>query len=109
MFSSIAIALRCVLHSFGLPVMGLHTASILCVKARHTWFDLCMRALLGPQMPFFFILALNMCFDWKYVELAVGVRGIGAIQHAVQEGVGPYTASLVMLQLSCPPGQEVAL
>eukprot|EP00983_Pelagomonas_calceolata_P030063 942026-Pelagomonas_calceolata.AAC.1 len=54
---------------FGLPVMGLHTANFLCFEAGHTWLDLCARALLGPQMPFFLILALYMCFKWKYVEL----------------------------------------
>mmetsp|Transcript_30113 Transcript_30113/g.78133 ORF Transcript_30113/g.78133 Transcript_30113/m.78133 type:complete len:141 (+) Transcript_30113:631-1053(+) len=68
--SSIALCLwELDMAGFGLPVMGLHTTSFLCFEARHTWFDLCARPVLGPQMPFFLILALNMCFNWKYVEL----------------------------------------
>eukprot|EP00983_Pelagomonas_calceolata_P085578 1156591-Pelagomonas_calceolata.AAC.2 len=69
------------MSGFGLPVMGLHTASTLCFEARHTWFDLCVRALLGPQIAFLFHPGASIGSMWSWT---VGVRGIGAIQYAVK-------------------------
>eukprot|EP00983_Pelagomonas_calceolata_P040383 1137586-Pelagomonas_calceolata.AAC.2 len=69
--------------------------------------------LLLPQMPLYFILALYMCFNWKYVELNRWCEGHWGyttciVEHAVQKGVGPYTIQLVTMGFDLQRGSLAA-